>query len=68
MKAMTTNVEFGYCLSKFPERVFYGRPENAVKIRYLDFLFKRETGDNDILTNTQDLIDRIASILMGYTR
>lgn len=69
MKAMTTNVEFGYCLSKFPEKVFYARPENAVKIRYLDFLYKRETGENHIPTNTQDLVGRISTILIfGQTK
>ncbi len=44
MPALTTNVEFGYWLVKKTYRVFYGRPEEAVSVRYLDYLYKKETG------------------------
>lgn len=40
--ALTTNVEFGYWLAKSPEKVLYGRPEDAVSTRYLDWLFQIE--------------------------
>ena len=40
MPAFTTNVEFGYHLHT--GKVVYGRPENAPKTRYLDFLYKRD--------------------------
>lgn len=38
MPAFTTNVEFGYWLHS--GKVLYGRPNDAVKIKYLDWLYK----------------------------
>lgn len=38
MPAFTTNVEFGYWLHT--GKVLYGRPNDAVKIKYLDWLYK----------------------------
>ena len=38
MPAFTTNVEFGYWLHT--NKVIYGRPENAEKVKYLDWLYK----------------------------
>ena len=43
MPAFTTNVEFGYWLAKTPNRIIYGRPDNARKIKYLDWLYKKES-------------------------
>ncbi len=43
MPAFTTNVEFGYWLAKNKEKVIYGRPDSAEKIRYLDWLYQTET-------------------------
>lgn len=40
MPAFTTNVEFGYWLHS--KKVIYGRPDNAVKIKYLDWLYELE--------------------------
>ena len=37
MPAFTTNVEFGYHMKT--GKVIYGRPENAPKTRYLDYLY-----------------------------
>lgn len=42
MPALTTNVEFGYWLAKSPERVLYGRPDDAPSTKYLDWLYLRE--------------------------
>lgn len=44
MLALTTNVEFGYFIAKFPHKFFYGRPEGAAHTRYLDWLYNLETG------------------------
>ena len=44
MPGFTTNVEFGYWLAKDPNKVYYGRPEDADKIKYLDWLYTKETG------------------------
>lgn len=38
MAAFTTNVEFGYWLHS--GKVVYGRPNNASKIKYLDWLYQ----------------------------
>ena len=49
MPAFTTNVEFGYWLHT--NKVIYGRPDNAEKIKYLDWLYKldyNEEPQNDI--------------------
>ena len=43
MPAFTTNVEFGFFLAKTPNKVLYGRPDNAEKMRYLDWLYQKET-------------------------
>lgn len=38
MIGLTTNVEFGYWLHS--NKVIYGRPDNAEKIKYLDWLYE----------------------------
>lgn len=38
MPGFTTNVEFGYWLHS--NKVVYGRPDNAEKVRYLDWLYE----------------------------
>lgn len=38
LPAFTTNVEFGYWLPS--RKVIYGRPDNATKIKYLDWLYE----------------------------
>lgn len=42
MGAFTTNVEFGYWLHS--GKVIYGRPNDASKIKYLDWLYKLDYG------------------------
>lgn len=45
LPALTTNVEFGLCLGGWktsPGQVVYGRPDDAVKCRYLDELYLKE--------------------------
>ena len=41
MPALTTNVEFGYWLARRPGQVIYGRPDWAVKTKYLDWLYQK---------------------------
>ena len=43
MPAFTTNVEFGRYIGS--GRVVYGRPDNAEKCRYLDWLYQDVTGN-----------------------
>ncbi len=40
LPGFTTNVEFGYWLHS--GKVIYGRPQEAVKVRYLDWLYFKE--------------------------
>jgi len=57
MPAFTTNVEFGYWLHS--GKAIYGRPEDAPKNRYLDWLYTLDTG-LEPYDNIEDLL--IASI------
>ena len=41
MPGLTTNVEFGYWLHS--GKVIYGRPDDAEKIKYLDWLYNVDT-------------------------
>lgn len=44
MAAFTTNVEFGYWLHS--GKVIYGRPNDAIKIKYLDWLYRLDYNKN----------------------
>ena len=39
LPGFTTNVEFGYWIAKNKFKVYYGRPDNAIKNKYLDKLY-----------------------------
>lgn len=53
MPAFTTNVEFGYWLHS--GKVIYGRPDNASKIKYLDWLYK-EDYKKEPINNLEELL------------
>lgn len=53
MPAFTTNVEFGYWLHT--NKVLYGRPDNAEKIKYLDWLYKLDYQEEPY-NNLEDLL------------
>lgn len=55
LPAFTTNVEFGYWLAKNSDKVIYGRPDNAQKTKYLDWLYETETGKKPI-NNLKELL------------
>lgn len=63
MAAFTTNVEFGYWLHS--GKVVYGRPDDASKIKYLDWLYKtdyKEDPYNDfflLVDTAKDLADSL---------
>lgn len=62
MPAFTTNVEFGRYITS--NRLVYGRPDNAPKTRYLDWMY--ETECNLLPHNTmEDLATSVASLLEG---
>lgn len=56
LPGFTTNVEFG--MFHKDENTFYGRPDNAFKVRYLDYIWKKNRKDSrEIKNNLKDLID-----------
>ena len=54
--ALTTNMEFGYWQGREPQKIVYGRPDDAYRIGYLDIMWKavaEETQDyNGNIYNT----------------
>ena len=61
MLGLTTNVEFGYYINK--KKILYGRPNDADDIIYLDWLYKKDTG-NIPFDNLEDLLKKAIKILM----
>lgn len=60
MPAFTTNVEFGYWLHT--NKVIYGRPDNAEKIKYLDWLYKLDYNEEPI-NNLEELLTKAVNKL-----
>ena len=54
MPAFTTNVEFGYWIHT--GKILYGRPDEAKKIKYLDWLYKTDT-NNEPYSNLEELLN-----------
>lgn len=64
MPAFTTNVEFGTYLQIKPSQIVYGRPHDAEKIRYLDWLYKYEKKDDAIIYETlEECLDNAMKLL-----
>lgn len=61
MSGFTTNVEFGYWLHT--GKVIYGRPNDAEKIKYLDWLYEFDYGIKPIDNLEQLLNEAIKSII-----
>ena len=57
MPAFTTNVEFGYWVAKKAEKVVYGRPDDARKMKYLDWLYKKES-NGEIFNTLEETINK----------
>jgi hypothetical protein len=57
MPAFTTNVEFGYWIHS--GKILYGRPDEAKKIKYLDWLYKTDTNKEPYDSLEQLLSDSI---------
>ncbi|MGI6309184.1 MAG: hypothetical protein ACOXZW_00435 [Bacilli bacterium] len=62
LPAFTTNVEFGYWLHT--KKIIYGRPDNAKKIKYLDWLYQHDYNKkpfnnlNDLITEAIKMANR----------
>lgn len=54
MPAFTTNVEFGYYLHT--GKVIYGRPDNAIETKYLDWLYNFDYNEKPY-NNLEDLLN-----------
>ena len=63
MPAFTTNVEFGFWMAKAPGRVFYGRPDNTPKTKYLDWLYAKQTSGMSPVSNIEDLAHNVVGFL-----
>ena len=60
MAAFTTNVEFGYWLHS--GKVIYGRPNDAAKVKYLDWLYRLDYG-KDPYEDLQSLLDASVNLV-----
>lgn len=60
MPAFTTNVEFGYWLHT--GKVLYGRPDDAKKIKYLDWLYKTDT-NKDPYSSLEKLLNESVELV-----
>lgn len=67
LPALTTNVEYGYWISKNPEKVVYGRPDDSEKNRYLDWLYQTETGRKPI-NDLSNLLKEAIKMTNGKTK
>jgi hypothetical protein len=56
MPAFTTNVEFGYWVARQPDKIVYGRPEQAPKTKYLDWLISSEVNEYNIRSSLKETI------------
>lgn len=69
MPGLTTNVEYGYWLAKEKGKVIYGRPDDSVSNRYLDWLYKIETSKvpiNDLNKLLKEAIKRVNENINNY--
>jgi nucleoside 2-deoxyribosyltransferase len=67
--ALTTNMEFGYWQGREPQKMIYGRPDDAYRMGYLDVMWKTVASENkqyqsDIYNTLEDTV--AASIKMAY--
>lgn len=63
--AFTTNVEFGFYIDKKP--CVYGRPKDAEKTRYLDWLFEKVTSRKPFDTLEESVKQTIELALRGQS-
>ena len=57
MPALTTNVEFGLFVKS--GKVFYGRPDNAYKCRYLDHLYQKYNPTKIIFNDLNKVLEAV---------
>lgn len=67
--ALTTNMEFGYWQAREPQKMIYGRPDDAYRMGYLDIMWKAVAGENrqyvpSIYSTLEETVS--ASIVKSY--
>jgi nucleoside 2-deoxyribosyltransferase len=67
--ALTTNMEFGYWQAREPQKMIYGRPDDAYRMGYLDIMWKAVAGETrqytpSIYNTLEDTV--AASITKAY--
>lgn len=67
--ALTTNMEFGYWQAREPQKMIYGRPDDAYRMGYLDIMWKAVAAENRlykpiIYNSLEETVS--ASIYMSY--
>lgn len=68
--ALTTNMEFGYWQGREPDKIIYGRPDDAYRMSYLDIMWSetaREKGEVAGIYNTLEYTVK-ASIELANAR
>ncbi len=50
--ALTTNMEFGYWQAREPQKMIYGRPDDAYRMAYLDIMWEAVAKENNQYTPT----------------
>ena len=63
MPAFTTNVEFGYWIHT--GRIIYGRPDEARKNKYLDWLYKKDVKKEPI-NNLEELLIKTIDLVNEF--
>jgi len=60
LKGLTTNIEFGKYVDS--GKLFYGRPDYANHIRYLDWMYAKTTG-RQVVNNLRELVKQVVNYL-----
>ncbi len=62
LPGFTTNIEFGYWISKNGNKVLYGRPDNSSENDYLDWLYTLET-KREVSNNLSKLLEEAIKMI-----
>lgn len=63
LKGLTTNIEFGHTVTS--GKLFYGRPDEAEQIKYLDWMYTHITGRTPV-NQLETLVTTVISTLNEY--
>lgn len=53
---LTTNWELGYWMGRLPDKIVYGRPDDAYRIGYLDIMWKATVCYSTIFNSLEDTV------------